>query len=596
MSAFTSEFLFYALLFLCLLLAVGLSVAAWRRPNRQRLVLRLVAGLVAAAALWLIAYPPTRAVPGSRQQAILLMPGYQPDSLQAVLRQLGEGTQLWRYGAAPTPDTPTLHSLVALREQLPHLRQLHVLGRGLPSDAAVVTDSLHLIRHGSAATTGFRSAQWPRQLALGKELQVNGSFVAAGDKTPVWVGLSAAGKTRDSVQLKGGRGAFRLRYAPKATGLAEYELWVRRGMQLVAHEPVPVEVTTVSPLRVLLLTTTPGFEFNFLKNYLGTQQHRVALRTQVSKGLTQTAFLNQPTHNLSRLTPALLARYDVVVADNGTLTSLASAEAQAVRVAVQNQGVGLLLLAEPGALPRALPGRAAFSLLPRPTGADLPQPVRWPNAPSSLAAPLAAELRLQSGSAALATDARQRPVVGVARVGLGHVVVSTLAATYPWQLQTTAAAGYAAFWSRLLAAAARPAPATAQWQVVETWPRPHQPTTLRLESTTLPTAPPIVTTAQQPAVRLPLQQDTRLPEWATGQFWPATAGWHQVQGPGTTRQWFYVFAPTAWQAAEPEAYLASTTVATDNLPPATTRQPWPVGWFVALFVLAAGTLWLEEKL
>ena len=93
-----------------------------------------------------------------------------------------------------------------------------------------------------------------------------------------------------------------------------------------------------------------------------------------------------------------------------------------------------------------------------------------------------------------------------------------------------------------------------------------------------------------------MQQDTRLPEWSTGQFWPAAAGWHQVQGPGATRQWFYVFAPTAWQATEREAYQAPTAVATDNLPPATTRQPWAVGWFVALFVLAAGTLWLEEKL
>lgn len=597
MSAFTPNFLFYALLIFCLLLAVGLSVAAWRRPNRQRLALRLVAGWVAAAALWLIAYPPARTIPGSRQQAILLMPGYQPDSLQALLRQLGASTQLWRYGAAPTPDTPTLHSLVALREQLPHLRQLHVLGRGLPSDAASVADSLHLIRHGGAAVAGFRAAQWARQVALGKTLQLNGSFAAAtADKAPVWVGLRAAGKTRDSVQLKNGRGTFQLRYVPKATGLAEYELWARRGTQVVARETVPVEVMAIAPLRVLLLTTTPGFEFNFLKNYLGTQQHRVALRTQVSKGLTQTAFLNQPTHDLRRLSPTLLARYDVVIADNGTLTSLAPAEAQAMRAAVQNQGLGLLLLAEPGALPRALPGRAAFSLLPRPTGADLPQPVRWPDAPASLAAPLAAELRLQAGSTALATDARQRPVVGVTRVGLGHVVVSTLAATYHWQLQTTNTAGYAAFWSRLLAAVARPVPVAAQWQVVDAWPRPHQPTTLRLESATLPATLPIVTTAKQPAVRLPMQQDTRLPEWSTGQFWPAAAGWHQVQGPGATRQWFYVFAPTAWQATEREAYQAPTAVATDNLPPATTRQPWAVGWFVALFVLAAGTLWLEEKL
>jgi hypothetical protein len=26
------------------------------------------------------------------------------------------------------------------------------------------------------------------------------------------------------------------------------------------------------------------------------------------------------------------------------------------------------------------------------------------------------------------------------------------------------------------------------------------------------------------------------------------------------------------------------------------RQPWPAGWFLGLFLLAAGFLWLEEKL
>ena len=584
---------------LCLLLAIGLSVAAWRRANRQRLVLRLVAGWVAAAALWLIAYPPTRTLSGSRQQAILLMPGYQPDSLQSLLRQLGPGTRLWRYGsslAAADPDTPTLHSLVALREQLPYLRQLHVLGRGLPSDAQSVADSLRLIRHRAPALAGFRAAQWPRQLPLGQILRVSGSFVSApGNQEAVWVILRAAGGARDSVRLSAGRGAFQLSYVPKATGLAEYALWARRGTETVAREPVPLEVTAVPPLRVLLLTTTPGFEFNFLKNYLGTQQHRVALRTQVSKGLTQTAFLNQPTHDLHRLTPGLLARYDVVITDNGTLADLTSAETQSVRTAVQSQGLGLLLLTEPGILPRSLPGRNAFSLLPRPAGADRPQPVRWSGGPTTLAAPLAAELRLQPGSTALATDARQRPVAGVARVGLGHVAVSALAETYPWQLQTSTSAGYAAFWSHLLAAVVRPAPAAAHWQVLETWPRPNQLATLRLE-TSAPAAAVTVTAAGQRAVPLPLQQDTRLPEWATGQFWPTAAGWHQVQGPGATRHWFYVFAPENWQAAEPEIHLVATAPTTGRLAPATTRQPWPVGWFVALFVLAAGTLWLEEKL
>jgi hypothetical protein len=105
-----------------------------------------------------------------------------------------------------------------------------------------------------------------------------------------------------------------------------------------------------------------------------------------------------------------------------------------------------------------------------------------------------------------------------------------------------------------------------------------------------------------PAVSLALAQDTRLPEWSTAQYWPTVAGWHQVRGPGRTVHSFYVYDSAAWcgpelaarqQALAARGVLASPSQASEA---ATVQQPWPAGWFFGLFLLAAGFLWLEEKL
>ena len=593
---------FYLLLTFCLLLAVALSVAAVRRANRQRLALRLVAGWVAAAGLWWLAYPPVRAVPVSKHEAIILTADYQLDTLRQLLRQLGAGTSLWHYGPGTAPATPALHSLLALRERAPALRRVHVLGRGLPPAALAAAGPLPLVAHHDApAFVGFVAAQWNRQLMLGQTLEVRGRLTAPINKEPTWVVLRATGRGQDSAKLAAD-GTFYLRYQPRATGLATYELRARRGAATVAREPVPVEVGTAPPLRVLLLASVPGFEFRFLKDHLAARQHAVALRVQVSRGLTQTEFLNQPAHDLRRLTPALLARYDALIVDGGALTALSGVEARALQTAIQRTGLGLILLPNPtGALPRALPARAAFAVLPHPTADARPQPLRWPDAPPSAAALLPAHLRLR-GAEALVTDARQQPVVGTARAGAGRVAVSTVAATFSWLLQQPQAATYDAFWSRLLTAVARPAPVTVRWQALTPWPHPNAPLTLRLETARLPPTSPTVARAAQPPVPLALRQDTRLPEWSTARFWPAAAGWHRAQLPGQPDYWFYVFAANAWlgpedaQRERAAARLAArpTVVGPDG--PLTAAQPWPTGWFLGLFLVGAGVLWLEEKL
>ncbi|UYZ62020.1 hypothetical protein [Hymenobacter weizhouensis] len=604
-----ATFPFYLLLALAVVLGGGLAVAAWRRPNRRWRAARLAAGLAAVGGLWLLAFPPARTAPAPvATDAILLTPGYQPDTLRHLLARLGAGTPLWRYGAEPgtaAPDTPTLSNLPVLRHLLPQLRRLHVLGQGLPAADVPLLPAAQLVVHQPRPRVGFRSAAWARQPELGQSWAVEGFFEQPPARNePVWISLHAAGAARDSVRLPAGQGAFRVRYTPKTVGRAVYTLVARQAGQRVAAEPVPLDVQAARPLRVLLLAVAPSFEVRFLKNHLAAHQHQVAVRTGLSRGLTQTEFLNLPSRPaLGRLTPALLRSFDVVLTDPGTLAGLSAAEAAGVHQAVRRGSLGLLLLTEATApLPAQLPGRAAFRVQGRSgAAATVAHRLTWPDAPARLTALAPATLAPGPALRPVILDADQHPVAATQRVGLGQVLLTTATETYTWLLQGAPTA-YDTYWSRLLTAVAPP-PATTGLQLtpLNNWPRPHAP--LLLQTTNAPRTPLALSPPVGASVRLALRQDEAVPEWATATFWPAVSGWHEVRL-GTSSQWFYVFGEADWRGPEQQARSAAargwqsvappSTPTAAVVPPARTYWPRWVGFLV--FLAAAGLLWLEEKL
>ena len=601
------------LLIFCLLLGMGLLALAWRRPRRRQRGPRALATAVAVAALWLVAFPPRRAAPVRAGEALLLTPGYHPDTLRQLRRELGATAPVWAYGdsallaTAGRAGARALPSLLTLVEQQPALRRLHVLGQGLPEAELPLLAAVPLLAHAGAAVAGFQAAFWPGQLRLGQQLQVEGRVRAPRGTPAGWVSLRAGGGPRDSVRVPAGGGPFRLRFQPKTTGLALYELRWRRPRQPLITEPVPVEIIPPALPAMLLLTATPAPEFTFLKNYLAEAHYPVALRTTLSRGLVQTEFVNQPSRPLSRLTPALLAAYQVLVADAATLARLSAAEAQTLQLTLRAGKLGLLVLADAAApLPRALPARADFIVRARPAAAAAaPLPLTWPGAPAGLRAALPAQLRPGPAVRALVSGPGQLLLAARRRVGLGFVVVSVVPTTFQWALQGRAPA-YAAYWTRLLDAAGPPAAPAATWRVAGRWPRPHEPLTLLLAGALPPAQsgpqPSVALAAGGPVVRLALRQDTRLPEWSSAQFWPAAAGWHRGAGPDRAGQHFYVYPAAAWPGAAQQQYQQArrqrpaAVAAAGRAADATSWESWPAAWFYGLFLLAAGYLWLEEKL
>ncbi|MBO2008924.1 hypothetical protein [Hymenobacter negativus] len=593
--------LYYLLLAFCLLLGLMLMVLAWRRPRQRQRAARVLASAGAAGALWLTAFPPMRHLPTTQAESIVLTEGYSPDTLRQLVRRLGAGTPVWSYGAFATPaKARPLASLLTLAEQRPVLHRLHLLGHGLAAADLPLLRQIPVRLHTGPKLSGFQTAYWPAKLSLGETLLVEGT-VAAPD-AGAWVVLQAAGAGRDSLRLPTGGGPFHLRYQPKAAGLARYELLLRRPGQSTLAEPVPVEITAPVLPAVLLLAAAPSFEFRFLKNHLAEGHYPVALRTSVSRGLVQTDFVNQPAQPLDHLNPALLARFAVLIADASTLAALSGPETQALQAAVRAGRLGLITLAEAAPLPRTVPGRTDFIVQPRATP-TVPQPLHWPAMPTEARALLPAHIQPDADLRPLITGPQRAIAAASRRLGLGFTVVSVVPETFRWALQGQQAV-YASFWNQLLTAAVPPAPAGATWQTGTRWPRLQQPLTLHFAGNFPETGPTVTALAGGPAVQLALRQDTRLPEWSTAQYWPNASGWHKVRGTGRTIHHFYVYPTGAWSGPlllENQQAIAAHNAAVSSVSPASTAavtvsEPWPAGWFFGLFLLAAGYLWLEEKL
>lgn len=586
----------YLLLLLALLLGAWLTWAAVRRPDRRRLAGRILASGLAVAALVLLLRPPQLTRSYSATEAVLLTQGYVPDSIQALLHRLQPKPQVFRFGVTGG-SAAEITDFAAFRQEHPRVHTLHVLGYGLPAEELAALDSLHLVPHLSSLPAGPLAASWPQEITLGEELQVQGTFGAAEKAT--WLYLQAAGRNRDSVQIKKGQAqTFSFRFKPKTTGRFTYALAWKNGTDPLTQEQLPFTVLPPRVLHVLVLSSAPSFEVKFLKNALARQGHSVAVRSQVSKALYQTEYANLPALSLARLTPALLQKFDVVLQDEGALQSLSASEKQALQQAVRQQGLGILTSFS-GKPTKAAPffAEAGFRQISQKQAKNVS--LNWTGGKAALEVP---PVLLTPGAQGQPLVWEQTPTQAVAvqyRKGAGQVGVSLVTETFPLALGGDSLA-YQQYWATLLTALAKPQEARARVQLASLLPpSAGQPLTFtsapqpvqafyRLADDTLPTE----------ALASP---SGLLPGSFTSQVPALKEGWYQIQTASDSAGSIYVHGEKAWQTLklqqQQQALLRSvkahSAALAGDFPLQESMPQWP---FFLLFVLSTGFLWLEEKL
>lgn len=578
----------------CLLLSCLLVYQEIKRPNKHWLGARLFASLLAVAMLALLVIPITINQQSKQQhtQLNIISAGYHADSLAHIPHQ----KYFLEEALAPTLKRKAnfIPDLAYHLAAHPEINNIAIYGYGLTDEQLKQIKNIPLDFHPAEKPSGVIACQWKEELKEGETLVVQGQY--QNTSKTVSLKLIGFGKTLDSTHVAANTTAkFSLKNQVKQKGQAVLQLVALQGKDTLSREAIPIQTLAKTSLKIVVLGSSPGFEYNFLKKWLYENQYALALRNRISKDKYSIEFLNRSSIDLNRLSTSLLQKEDVLLLDQQEFENISASEKQAIKQAVA-QGLGLIILAqEPNTtepwlkslnLTASKKQEKINQLLltsPQTKLAALPEQV-----PFSMGNNPDQQVLIMNGSSAIAVQKLY---------GKGKIVATTLSNSYQWRL-TGNQQDYALYWSSLLEAATRSAVPSYLLQTESNISRAMSKLNFSLSTPSITI--PVITNQQQ---SLSSQQNMLFSNRWQFQYWPLQSGWHQVAIDGQKRH-FFVFGKENWQALSAHQRIkqniayASSHPSSEDLPQTTiilkkTISKW---WFLVAFVLAVGFLWFESRL
>ena len=607
----------------------GLVVLEWWRAERARRWARVVAATLAVGALvamrWL-------SVAGSEGETRAVL---RTQSATAASGEVAAGVRQFALpGVTGAPkEAVEIPDVGYLRRTWPEIAELEIRGDGLEREELQGLAGVRLNFMSAESAGGgarFTAIKAPTRVAPGEAWTLRGrvSGVAAGKSVVVTLEQpDGAVLARTWAATKEGVVEFEVPVAGAPTvGRFTWHLRLAAGEapeKFLADEVLGVAVAAPELARVLVLEGAPRLDTARLRAWFAAQGGRLTSRTLISTERYRFAGSGSEVAEFKTVDAALLAGYDVVVADGAAWGGLAEAERVAVREAVATQGLGVVLLADDGLVAAVRGGEGAQRdefFLPwrvRPVGegdaATGARRVRLEGPPVGAvpAEPVAVapfEITVGTGQAAWLRDGQQRIVVaGVAR-GRGQVVLSLVQDTWRWR-QGERPAAFADYWGWLFGQVARPAEADARgrWALITDLPTVDRRVRLRWSGRAEAMVPPARVRAEGDGAEttLALAQDRLEPARWAGDFWPRRAGWHRVRGAGGAELDFWVNATGAWPGVRAQAKRDATAwAAAESAARGVTGQVdgrgskgavVPEWLWLTVIVGSAGYLWLEGR-
>ncbi|GAB3934257.1 hypothetical protein [Mucilaginibacter myungsuensis] len=567
----------------------------YRRANKQYLVLRIVVVMLAFVGLLGLIYPfkYTAAVKANGKPKILLTEGFNKDSLAS-------------YDSIFTTD-PAVHQqypkakLVTTASDLAtdstHLSPVKILGYGFDATSLNELKGNLLSFLPSPIPDGFITANWSTELKTGRAFIVQGIYKNTTDK-PYQLYLDGLNTHLDSTTIKPGTNtSFALKTTPKHASKAVYKLTVMDGRDTVESQNIPVYIEPAQPIKVMMLSSSPDFEVKFLKDWLTSKGYGVASRTDISKGKFGQDFVNVDQADLSKLSPSMLSKFDAVISDLSSVSSLSTAESNYLQNEISQKGLGLIIRSDSmdkknGWLQRSFPLIRSGNAPLKPSVLAIAGSMR--TAKLNIAPD---RIGLKNHSRALVTDDQGKALTASVLSGSGRLIFTTLNDTYTWALSGNKV-DYANIWSALLDEALRKLPLNKTWQVDTRIPMPGQQVSITYEGQ-FPANGVVINQD-----RVYAAQDASMPFRQSFIYWPEHAGWQQIKPENGTPFWWYAWPKASWKSIVAAQRIAATqkfvdqnkaTIGGSHQVNVKTKIPISKIWFFILFLVAATFLWAESK-
>jgi hypothetical protein len=574
-----------AILIISLALLLFVLWQEFRRSNKKNVSLRLIVATVAFASLACLALPISikRTITYNKGEVIVETKGYSVDSVSRFLKDVNKNIPVYM-----------LDEYNALDEK--NYNTLHVFGYGFSENELQELKNKNIVFHPSVINAGIISASWKQMLQTGEQLRLQGRY-ANNTAQKIKLVLGGLNTVLDSITIQPNtQNSFELTTVPKNVGKAVYSLTAVADDKTLEEEFIPVDIKQPDSLAVLMLAASPDFENRFLKNWLSQNAFSVTMRTAISKGKFDKAYINSSSTDIDKITTPLLDKYDVVITDASALAALSNDEQNTIQNKVE-AGLGLVIKTDtvlqsafytstfPLYTPQAkeqqvavkLTGENNYNMLP------IEQPVYVKEAASTQT---------------LAADSSNQILVASSLYGQGKIVLTTINDTYSWVLAGNTVA-YTSYWGNLIGKAARKKTRPINISFNQPFPRVNQQLLINIE-TKAGNAPSIIIGGSN----IYPKQSINLPFVWQGTYWPEQAGWQTITVNNSTQD-FYVHDTSDWQYVDAAEKLNSTNQyiikqkqQADRQEPSTTSEqvPVPKYYFFILLVICCTTLWLEKKL
>lgn len=601
-----AEPMLLAALALLWLVSLGVLVVLLRRASG--LLSRLLVAL--SAFVWLAAtslYLQPPVLPVSTADTVLISACPEAGSLDAVAPRASiywltdslacPGLRDWLETRATRADSGATLQVSRLDDialwQAPPER-LTLLGHGLPADAwARARFAGRIDWQPPRLAEPLRAVDWPADSRPGEAIRIVldwASAEASQGKT-----IRVAIDDGEALITVSGNGAARQTLTLPALPVGNYRLTLQISEAdgaLASARDLPLQVRAPTLARSLLIADSPSFEWRALQRWLSDSGAAFAARVRVSADRYQTRFERLPKQPLASIDSALLSAFDLVILDGAALQRLDTSERETLLAAAHGAGV-LVLLHEADDVAALsedwqalLSGDAGKQMIYRLADAE-----KQPDSGLSRMA-----LRIDADrTTALLSDALGNAFA--ARID-DRIAISLLADSYRLPA-IGAAAEYAALWSALTRALARPADAEA---LTITPLRAEQGRRLQLcrrgDAET-----PLTMTHDAGSLTLPLVADLWRPGERCGWWWPDGSGWWRVaDADGRALASHYVARAGMWanhyQRAASDAtrdYLSRARASDVTVADDRARQPMPRSALLPWWLLAALFAWLSQR-
>lgn len=583
----------------CAVLFLGFLIyKEWNRPVKTFLILRLICTAISVGSflflLLPIRYEITEEV--KKGELTLINPLTAPDSIPAkkALYTLDSGV-LKTYATSKIKFIPDLSYYLASH---PEISQLNLYGEGFADADLEVIKGYQLNYHPSVLPTGIQSCNWDQKVSYSQPLKVQGLY-HNNSYDFVKLRLKGLGTTLDSFIVRPQSDLkFDFKTTPKQMGQAVYQLLAMKDRDTLEKEDIPFEVKESEKAKILLLASSPDFEYKFLKNWLTEHQYPVALRTRISKDKFSTAFLNIEKLNLQRITQSLVQQFDLVIADDLELTTLNGSE-RAVLSSQIEQGMGLLVRMNDVKLNSSFAQRFILNSIAIRKNSELRFQILGNSKKLnqiSIEDPIA--LVKRAGDQQIVSDESTKVFVNSKLYGAGQLLLSTIPSTYSWFLNGNQE-DYSTFWSAVINNAIQADENSSAIQIFPQFPEVNYPVNIQLTNKLDKTKPVI----EIEGVNLPpLQSQIHQNDWEVT-FWPKHQGWNELKINNQITD-FYVYGNDSWKTFRTTEKIKNTTtfskadeklaLNSENIIEKSEKElsKW---WFFFLFMLSAGFLWFESR-